>query len=103
MTRAPSSRWRGWIAERFAGSIGRPASAPSGTAAHGGQLAHPPLAGPHGRGRIALGELDRVVALLDAEMDVLRGDVLADAGEALAALGARDRRRHRFPATPDGP
>ena len=33
----PSSRWRPWIDERLAGSIGRPASAPSGTVDHGGR------------------------------------------------------------------
>ena len=34
---APSSRWRAWIELRFAGSNGRPASAPIGTACHGGR------------------------------------------------------------------
>ena len=61
---------------------------------HRGQLAHAALAGPHRRGGVALGELDRVVALLHAQVDVLRGHVLAQAGEALAAPRARDRRRH---------
>jgi hypothetical protein len=34
---APSSRWRAWTAERFAGSNGRPASTPIGTEDHGGR------------------------------------------------------------------
>ena len=34
---APSSRWRPWIEERLAGSIGRPASTPIGTDTHGGR------------------------------------------------------------------
>ena len=70
---------------------------------HRRQLAHPPLAGAHGHGRVALGELDRVIALLDRQVDVLAGDVLAQAGEALAAPGAADRRRaprRRAPAAP---
>ena len=57
--------------------------------ADGGQLAHAALARAHGRRRVALGELDRVVALVDAEVDVLGRDVLAQAREALAAPGAR--------------
>ena len=61
-----------------------------GHQAHGRELAHAALAGPHGGGRVALGELDRVVALLDAQLDVLRRDVLAQAGEALALARARD-------------
>ena len=59
------------------------------------QLAHPALARPHRHGRVALGQLDRVVALLDAQLDVLRGHVLAQAREALAVAGAGDRWRHR--------
>src|SRR3954452_9130611 len=117
MTRAPRSRWRPWIAERLAGSIGRPASAPMGTDHHGGaagveaaapdgllerlpglgahdphrrELAHAALARAHRHGRVALGELDRVVALGDARLDVLRRDVLAEAREALAAARAGD-------------
>ena len=61
---------------------------------HGGQLAHAPLAGAHGRRRVALGELDRVVALVDAQVDVLGRDVLAQAGEALPAPGAGHGRGH---------
>ena len=34
---ARRSRWRACIGERLAGSNGRPASTPSGTAAHGGR------------------------------------------------------------------
>ena len=127
MTVAPSSRWRPWIAERLAGSKGRPASAPIGTACQGGravvvptcsrlwpvscghqphrrQLAHAALAGAHRRGRVALGQLDRVVALLDREVDVLRGHVLAQAGEALALAPARSPGAARRPraAAPRG-
>ena len=62
---------------------------------HGRELAHAALAGAHRGGGVALGELDRVVALLHAQVDVLGGHVLAQAGEALALAIARDRRRHR--------
>ena len=61
---------------------------------HGGQLAHAPLAGAHGRRRVALGELDRVIALVDAQVDVLGRDVLAQAREALPAPGAGHGRGH---------
>src|ERR1700730_10148512 len=50
-----------------------------------GELAHSSLARPHRYGRAALAQLDRVVALLDAAVDVLGRDVLAEAGERLAA------------------
>ncbi len=59
------------------------------------QLAHPALAGAHRHGRVALGQLDRVIALVDREPDVLAGHVLAEAREALAAAGAGDRRGDR--------
>ena len=121
-SRPPTSRWRrarggvrgstsAWPARR-AGRRARPSARraragarswfrpPPGSAGllrhqpHRRQLAHAALARAHRRGRVALGELDRVVALLDREVDVLRGHVLAQAGEALAAALARDRRRH---------
>ena len=59
------------------------------------QLAHASLAGAHRHGRVALGQLDRVIALVDRESDVLAGHVLAEAGEALAAARAGDRRCNR--------
>ena len=52
---------------------------------HRRQLAHAPLARAHGHGGVALCQLDRVIALVDRETDVLAGHVLAQAGEALAA------------------
>ena len=61
---------------------------------HRGQLAHATLAGPHRDRGVALGELDRVIALGDRQPDVLARDVLAQTGEALAAIGAADRWRH---------
>ena len=39
----PSSRWRAWIAERLAGSKGRPASAPIGTETQGGRAVVVPM------------------------------------------------------------
>ena len=45
------------------------------------------LARAHGHGRVALGELDRVEPFGDRALDVLVGDVLADADEALALAG----------------
>ena len=122
---APSSRWRPWIAERFAGSIGRPASAPIGTGrprrargrhadvAHrhaglpastriDGELGEAALRRAHRHRRVALGELDRVVALRDGMLDVLDRDVLVEVDERLAALlvvarvgGRRGDRRRR--------
>ena len=44
MTVAPSSSWRPWIDERFAGSNGRPASTPIGTDDHGGRAVVVPTA-----------------------------------------------------------
>ena len=63
--------------------------------AYRGQLAHAALAGAHRGGGVALGELDRVVALLHAQVDVLGGHVLAQAGKALALAGAGARGRDR--------
>ena len=45
------------------------------------------LAGAHRHGRVALRELDRVEALGDRPLEVLVGDVLADADEALVLAG----------------
>ncbi len=59
------------------------------------QLAHPPLAGAHGHRRVALQQLERVEALVDRVVDVLAGDVLAEAGEALVAAAACSGRRQR--------
>src|SRR6185295_6461853 len=62
---------------------------------HRRELAHAALARAHRHGRVALGELDRVVALRDARLDVLRRDVLAEAREALATARAGDGGRDR--------
>ena len=64
---------------------------------HRCELAHPALARAHGHRRVALGQLDRVVALVDAQLDVLGGDVLAQAREALAAGRRRRREAGRRP------
>ena len=58
-----------------------------------GELAHPPLAGTHRHRRVALQQLQRVEALVDREVDVVGGDVLAEAGEALAVPAAGPRGR----------
>ena len=63
-----------------------------------GELAHPPLAGPHGHRRVALQQLQRVEALVDREADVVGGHVLAEAGEALPVRPAPRRTRPPGPA-----
>ncbi len=54
-----------------------------------GELAHAALAGPHGHGRVALQQLQRVEPLVDRVADVVGGHVLAEAGEALAVACPR--------------
>ena len=53
-------------------------------------VAEPSLARPHRHRRVPLGELDRVEALRDRVLQVLRRLVLAEADEALVALVAED-------------
>ena len=53
-----------------------------------GELRVAALRRAHRDGRVALGELDRVVALGDGVRDVLRGDVLVEVDERLAAAPA---------------
>ena len=53
-------------------------------------MAEPALARPHRHRRVPLGELDRVEALRDRVLQVLRRLVLAEADEALVALVAED-------------
>ena len=68
------------------------------------QVAELALAGPHRRRRVALRELDRVEALSDRTLHVLRRDVLAHADEALAlALVRRLGRDAREPLAGDAP
>ena len=59
------------------------------------RVTEPALAGSHRHRRVALGELDRVEALRDRVLQVLRRLVLAEADEALVATVAEDRARHR--------
>jgi hypothetical protein len=54
-----------------------------------------PLTGAHRRGRVALGELDRVEALGDRALHVLRGHVLAHADEAAPFAGICRQRARR--------
>ncbi len=65
-----------------------------------GELAELSLAGAHRHGRVALRELDRVVALRDRPRHVLVGDVLARADEAALAALARVRRGRDRPVRP---
>ena len=58
------------------------------------------LAGPHRHGRVALRELDRVVALLDRVREILRRLVLAVADEALLRLAEHGRRRRDLAEIP---
>ncbi len=58
-------------------------------------VAEPALARPHRHRRVALRELDRVEALGDRVLEVLRRLVLAEADEALVAGVAEHRARHR--------
>ena len=59
------------------------------------RVAEPALARPHRHRRVALRELDRVEALGDRVLQVLRRLVLAEADEALVAAVVEDRARHR--------
>ena len=52
------------------------------------ELAHPPLARAHRHRRVPLQQLQRVESLVDREVDVVGGDVLTEAGEALAVAPA---------------
>src|SRR5713101_2297571 len=49
-------------------------------------MAEPALAGAHRHGRVSLCELDRVESLRQRPLQVLDGDVLADADEAPVAV-----------------
>src|SRR5207302_11118765 len=56
------------------------------------QVAEPALAGSHRHGRVALRKLDRVEALCACPLQILDGDVFADADEALAPVAGTRRR-----------
>src|SRR5204863_4584303 len=56
------------------------------------EVAELPLARAHRRCRVALRELDRIEALGDRAVQILDGDVLADADEALVAAAVEARR-----------
>ena len=71
-----------------------------GVQADARKLAQLPLARPHGHGRVALRELDRVEALGDRAFDVLRRDVLAHADEALPSAVIRRQRIDLFEPFP---
>ena len=58
------------------------------------RVAETALARPHRHRRVALRELDRVEALGDRVLEVLRRLVLAEADEALVAAVVEDRARH---------
>ena len=58
-------------------------------------MTEPALARPHRHGGVTLRELDRVEALGDRVLEVLRRLVLAEADEALVAAVIENRARHR--------